>query len=92
MPRVRVAPSGIVSTYDINLARGVSNNIPPIIVFKDSIEPYDGGSSQRIRFVAALYYRTAAVLPNLDALRMLVQNMDPIEAMRQTDKDMGFVS
>ena len=91
MPRVRVAPSGIVSTYGINLAMSFSNNIPPIIVFKDLIEPWFGRAAQKIRFVAALCYSTAAVLSNLDAIRMLVQDMDPIEAMRQTDRDMGFI-
>ena len=43
-----------------------------------------------VRMLAAIYYRTAAVLPNLDAIRILVQGMDPLEAMRQTDRDMRF--
>ncbi|MFA4818618.1 MAG: hypothetical protein WC621_02125 [Patescibacteria group bacterium] len=89
MPRVRLVPSGVTSTYDVNLARSFSDEIPPIVVFESSLEPGVGASSM-VRIVAALYYRTAAVLPNLDSIRILAQGMDPIEAMRQTDRDMGF--
>jgi len=89
MPRIRVAPSGVTSTYDVNLARSCSERIPPIIVFESALEPHTVASRQ-VRIVAALYYRTAAVLPNLDAIRMLTKGMDPIAAMRQTDTDMGF--
>ncbi len=89
MPHVRLVPNGVTSTYDINLARSFSEKIPPIIVFESSLESrYE--KTNTVRIVAALYYRTAAVLPNLDAIRIVSQGMDPIKAMRQTDRDMGF--
>lgn len=90
MPRIRLAPSGVTSTYDVNLARSFSDEIPPIVVFESSLEPGVVDSSRMVRLVAAIYYRTAAVLSNLDAIRILAQGMDPIKAMRQTDRDMGF--
>lgn len=87
-PRVRVLPAGMVSSYPLNLARAVDSKIPPISVVRDSIVAQGGA----VRLKAFLYYPTLAVLPNLDAIRVLVQHMDPIEAMRQTDRDMGFAS
>lgn len=91
MPRVRVLPAAVISTYDLNLARSFDERIPPITVLASSVEPRPGVPSRYVRFVAALYYRSAAVLPNVDAIRMLTRGLHPLEAMRQTDRDMGFV-
>ncbi len=90
MPRVLLVPASVSSTYDINLARSFSDAIPPIMVFEHALHPQTGARSNLVRIVAAIYYRTAAVLPNVDAIRMLTRGTDPLEAMRQTDRDMGF--
>lgn len=76
-----------MSTYQINLARVIDDRVPPIHVFGGTINTI----GNVVRLKLALYYRTLAVLPNLDAVRMLVQGIDPIEAMRQTDRSMGFI-
>ena len=88
MPHVRVLPENVSSTYDINLARSTSASLPPITVFGGCIQVRDCS----VRIVSALYYRQVAVLPNIDAVRILGRGMDPLEAMRQTDKEMGFIS
>ncbi|MBI2552698.1 hypothetical protein HYW17_05365 [Candidatus Uhrbacteria bacterium] len=90
MPHVALLPFGVTSTYDLNLARAFDDRIPPIMVVRDALEPRPGASSCFLQIVAFLYYRTVAVLPNLDAIRMLGRGLDPLQAMRQTDREMGF--
>ena len=90
MPRIRLAPASVTSTYDINLARSFGDAIPPVVVFEHALFPPVGECSNTVRIVAAIYYRTAALLPNIDAIRILARNVDPLEAMEQTDRDMGF--
>ena len=69
---------------------GAGVRIPPIAVLGSTLEVVRSDTSTNIRVVLALYYRTLAVIPNLDAIRILAQGMDPLAAMRQTDRDMGF--
>jgi len=90
IPRVRFMPRSVEGTYELNLARVIDERIPPIAVLGSTVEVVASGNATNIRVVLALYYRTLAVLPNLDAIRILVQGMDPIAAMQQTDRDMGF--
>lgn len=90
MPRVQVMPAAVSSTYDINLARSFEDTIPPVMVFECALHPCVGERSNVVRIVAAIYYRTAAVLPNIDAIRILTCGTDPIAAMKQTDNDLGF--
>lgn len=91
IPRVRVLPDSVMSTYDINLARVIDDRVPPILVFGGSLQVVSRGSGSVVRMKIALYYRTLAVLPNIDAIRILMRGVDPLEAMRQTDHDMGFL-
>lgn len=90
-PRIRVLPDSVMGTYDINLARVIDDRIPPILVFGGSVKIISHGDNSLIRMKLALYYRTLAVLPNIDAIRILGQGMDPIIAMRKTDQDAGFL-
>ena len=90
MPRIKMLPQGISSTYDVNLARSMKDSIPPIMIFQSSLYPKPRQKSTKVRISAAIYYRTAAVLPNLDAIRILKGGMDPLSAMRETDRLMGF--
>ncbi|MBI2427087.1 MAG: hypothetical protein HYV34_04530 [Candidatus Kerfeldbacteria bacterium] len=92
VPRIQMLPMDVTSTYDINLARSFSNSIAPIMVFDSGILPMRGERSTTVLVTAAIYYRTAAVLPNIDAIRMLVHGVDPIVAMQQTDLDMEFAT
>lgn len=87
VPRIRVLPDSVQSTYALNLWRVLDDRIPPILVFGSSIE-VENRSTARLKL--ALYYRTLAVLPNIDAIRILVGDMDPKQAMKQTDKYLGF--
>ena len=90
IPRVRYLPPEVNGTYELNLARVLDDRIPPITPLGSTLEVQSSGGTTNVRLVLALYYRTLAVLPNLDAIRMLIQGMNPIDAMRQTDRDMGF--
>lgn len=92
IPHVRVLPDSVMSTYDINLARVIDDRVPPILVFGGSLRVVAQGDGSMVRVKLALYYRTLAVLPNIDAVRILACETDPIEAMRQTDQDMGFTN
>ncbi len=91
-PRILVLPKGITSTYEIDHylreeARSNRGDIPPITVYDD----FDFGPTKTdIRIVSVLYSRLIAVLPNIDAIRILGRGMDPLEAMKMTDKYMGF--
>lgn len=86
LPRVRVLPDSVMSTYEVNLVRVLDEKVPPIMVFGGSLQV----KRNSLRMMLALYYRTLAVLPNIDAVRMLARGMDPMEAMKKTDEDMGF--
>lgn len=89
-PRVRLLPNSMTGSYEINLARATTNCIPPILVFGGSIATALHSTYTSVRFGMALYYRTLAVLPNLDSIRMLLQGLSSVAAMDQTDRDMGF--
>lgn len=90
-PRIRILPDGVLGTYEVNLARAVSDSIPPILVFGGSIEANSSApNTTTVRLCLGLYYRTLAVLPNVDAIHMLAHGLTPLEAMRQTDRAMGF--
>ena len=93
-PRIRVVP-GIKSTYEIShfhkeRMQALGREIPPITVFGSDLNSC--AKSTMFRIMIAIDYRYIAVLPNIDATRMLVQNMDGEEAMRITDRNMGFIS
>ncbi len=91
LPRVRMLPESIGGTFEVHLARATDDRIPPILVFERTITAARTGGGSTIGFTLALYYRTLAVLPNIDAVRILARGTDSLAAMRQTDRDMGFV-
>lgn len=92
-PRICLLPTGVSSTYPINLARSMCDSLPSILVFSDSVSVRNTADQCIVRIIFAIYYRTAAVYSNLDAIRMLC-NTDgcktPIDIMRRTDKEAGF--
>lgn len=92
-PRVCLLPAGVSSTYPINLARSMCDSLPSILVFSDAVSTKKVVGKSIIRIIFAIYYRTAAVYSNLDAIRMLC-NTDgqktPIDIMRCTDTEAGF--
>ena len=92
-PRVFVVPDAITSTYEIDhylreQMKESGNDMAPITIYgcdlKDKIRKKD------ILIRTAIYSRSIAVLPNIVAIRMLVRDEDPIEAMKKTDKYAGF--
>ncbi len=91
-PRIRVVPD-IKSTYEIShfhkeRMQAFGKEIPPITVFGSDLN--STASSTLFRIMVAIDYRYIAVLPNIDAVRMLVLGMSGEEAMRETDRNMGF--
>ena len=90
-PRVRILPDSVTGTYEVNLSRAMDDRMQPILVFGGSMGVVSCGSTRMLRMKLALYYRTLAVLPNIDAVRILAHHINPMEAMRQTDLDMGFI-
>ncbi|AEJ00196.1 hypothetical protein Nit79A3_0299 [Nitrosomonas sp. Is79A3] len=92
-PRIFVTPDVITSTYEIDhflreQVKESGNDLPPITVYGCDLA--DDIRRNEIVIRAAIYSRTIAVLPNIDAIRMLVKDEDPIEAMRRTDTYAGF--
>ena len=88
MPHVRVLPKGVTSTYQVNMVEREGIAIPPIMVIRDSVR-VKGNS---LRLFVALGYRTVTVLPNIDTLRVVLKDMDPMDAMRETDCELGLSS
>ena len=87
---IKLVTGDVMSTYDINLAR-YFGEMPPLLIFDGALTPERSQASRTVRISMAIHYRAAVVLPNLDAIRVLAQHMDPIAAMRQTDRDMDFI-
>ncbi|MBI2484153.1 hypothetical protein HYV71_03145, partial [Candidatus Uhrbacteria bacterium] len=86
MPRIVVLPKGIMSTYQVNLARGAQDSLRPVMVFSDSVETKPDANGAILRIVFAIYYRTVAVLSNLDAIRILCgedTHRTPLDTMRR---------
>ena len=90
-PRMIVAGGNIISTYDVDYylrsrlqMSGIG--IPPIVVYGSTLKPNLSLSSKEVFLQIAIYYKMIAVLPNLDALRILCLGEKPLEAMRNTDK------
>lgn len=93
-PRVFVAPQTVSSTYEIDhylreQAKESGNDFPPITVYGCDLT--DNMKRRNIKLRLAIHSRSIAVLPNIDAVRMLVNEEDPVEAMRKTDTFAGFV-
>jgi glyceraldehyde-3-phosphate dehydrogenase/erythrose-4-phosphate dehydrogenase len=92
-PRIRVVP-GIRSTYEIahfHHARmhAFGKSIAPITIFGNDLTSRAKSTQFKIRL--AIDYRYIAVLPNIDAVRMLVRAMGGEEAMQITDAHIGFI-
>lgn len=91
LPRVRLIPKGVSGTHDLNLIRSTDqSSIPPIAVFAESFKLHDTSESTIVKMTIGLHYPMLAVLPNVDAARMLLYGTEPFAAMMQTDEDMGF--
>lgn len=93
MPRIDVLPSGISSTYEINLSRGMRDSLKPVSVFSDSVQVRHHANGTELRIVFVIYYRTVAVLANLDAIRILGDDgsyKTPLDIMKRTDQEAGF--
>lgn len=93
-PRIKIAPEGITSTYEIDHllreeAHALGRDIPPIVLYSSDLN-YSQPKKRDIRIRAAIYSRLIAVLPNIDAIRILARNMEPLTAMRMTDHYTGF--
>ncbi|MBI4049519.1 MAG: hypothetical protein HY395_01735 [Candidatus Doudnabacteria bacterium] len=88
IPHCRLMP--ILDTHELNLARVTTDSIPPISILFDTLQTKPGDKGMQVELKLALYYRNLAVLPNIDAVRILATGADPIDAMRQTDRELGF--
>lgn len=91
-PRMRVVPE-VRSTYEIahfhkERMGAFSKEMPPITIFGSDLETEEKKTSFRIGI--AIDYKYIAVLPNIDAVRMLVLGLAGEDAMRITDRNMGF--
>ena len=91
-PRMRVVPS-VESTYEIShfhkeRAQAFGGQLPPITVFGTDLLSRDKQTLFRIG--VAIDYRFIAILPNIDAIRILAKGIDGEASMRITDKNMGF--
>jgi len=91
-PRIRVVPD-IKSTYEIahfhkERMQAFGKEMPPITVFGSDLN--STARSTLFRIMIAIDYRYIAVLPNIDTVRMLTLGMSGEEAMRFTDRNMGF--
>lgn len=94
-PRVLVTPSDVTSTYEIDHfmreeARAYGKDIPPVVVYgKDFVDDTVKMTDHRIR--VTVYSKLVAVLPNVDAIRILASGVDPLTAMEITDRYAGFL-
>lgn len=91
LPRVKVVGDQITSTYDIDYylqtrLQMAGLSLPPIIIYGSTLSPGRNEVSTRVYLQLAIYYKLIAVLPNIDALRILCLGEDPLTAMRHTDK------
>jgi glyceraldehyde-3-phosphate dehydrogenase type II len=93
IPRVFIAPNAITSTYEIDhylreQVKESGNDLAPITIYGCDLE--DNIRKKDVLLRTAIYSRTIAVLSNIDAIRILVNGEDPIEAMKKTDQYAGF--
>jgi len=90
-PRIRVVPD-IRSTFEIahykEIVEAFDGKVQPITVFGSGLNSNEKTTMHRI--MIAIDYRYIAVLPNIDAVRMLASGMDGEQAMKVTDRDMNF--
>jgi hypothetical protein len=91
LPRLMVAGEHIASTYEIDYylrsrlqMSGIG--LPPIVVYGSTLKPKKDSRSNRVFLQLAIYYKLIAVLPNIDALRILCLGEEPLTAMRNTDE------
>ncbi len=92
-PRIMIASESITSTYGIDHlykeeALSLGRDIPPIVLYGCDLQ--DGHKEREIRIRAAIFSKMIAVLPNIDAIRILAKGMEPLEAMKMTDHYTGF--
>lgn len=91
-PRMRVAPD-VTSTFEVALYKEVmeafDRKTPPITVFGSDLTKREKSTSFKV--LVAIDYRYIAILPNIDAIRMLMTNANGEQAMQMTDQSMGFV-
>lgn len=92
-PRVRIAPAHILSTPDLDQsmrepANMLGRQISPITVYDAFLETKRRARENVIRIQLAIYSRLAAVLPNIDSIRILGSNISALEAMELTDKNL----
>jgi len=90
-PRLKVVGDQITSTYDIDYylqarLQMAGSSLPPIIVYGSTLKPGKDEVAKRVYLQLAIYYKLIAVLPNIDALRILCLGEDPQTAMRRTDE------
>jgi hypothetical protein len=92
-PRIRVVPN-VTSTYEIahyieGRMRALGIEVQPITVFGSDLN--SSSNAKKFRIWIAISYRYIAVLPNIDAIRMVIHGLSGEDAMRITDKNMGFI-
>ena len=93
-PRIKIAPDGMTSTYEIDHllreeAHALGRDISPIVLYSSDLN--DSQLKKKdIRIRATIYSKLIAVLPNIDAIRILARNMEPLTAMRTTDYYAGL--
>ncbi len=93
-PRILVLPAHYSSTYNLKYhlresAQALGKAVSPITVYsKTDLESDVVTMRHRVRI--GIYSKLVAVLPNIDAIRMLATGMSPEEAMRKTDEYAGL--
>lgn len=92
-PRVRIAPDHIRSTPDLDQsmrepASMLGRQISPIMVYDAFLETKRYNNHNVVRIQVAIYSRLAAVLPNIDSIRMLGGKISALEAMKLTDENL----
>lgn len=92
-PRIRIAPSYIKSTPDIDQsirepANMLGHQTSPITVYDAFLETKRRKDHNVVRIQVAIYSRLAAILPNIDSIRILGSQMAALEAMRLTDRNL----
>lgn len=92
-PRVRIAPSYVQNTSDVEQAMRepaslLGRDVSPLMVYSNLTSTRKKGDQTTIRLYSSIYSRCVAVLPNIDAARSLARGMDLPTAMRETDRHM----
>lgn len=92
-PRIYLADQSISSTYEIDHhlrepLRAIGADLAPIVVYGASLQPTVEERSNHVRFDVAFYSRLIAILPNIDAIRILSRGTTPRDAMKETDRNM----